>query len=265
MVVRLTATQVIREATSGRTKPLIVSCHTPDGQTIEVFCKLSEGCEAGVLGLAMEVVAACVAILLELPVPNPSLVDLPTSLVALAQDQRIGSRIRDSSKVAFGSKSIPGPVPLWHKGSKLAPQTIQVALGAFVFDAVIGNADRRPKNPNCFDSDRGIWLIDHELTFPRNLIGDQLSPWELGGLQWLCGQDQHIFRKELRRLAQSLDFDHVAQLWAKLSDGRLERIRQAVPVEWNEALPAVDDALERVRQARSNMNAVISEVRRVLQ
>ena len=265
MVVRLTATQVIREATSGRTKPLIVSCHTPDGQTIEVFCKLSEGCGVGVLGLAMEVVAACVAILLELPVPNPCLVDLPPRLADLAQDQRIGRRIRASSKVAFGSTSLSGPLPLWHKGSKLARETIQVALGAFVFDAVVGNVDRRLENPNCFDSGRGIWLIDHELTFPRNLIGNQQPPWELGGLQWLCGQDKHIFRNELRRHAQRLDFAQVSQLWANLSDKHLDRIRQAVPVEWNEALPAVDDALDRVRQARSNMNDVISEVRRVLQ
>ena len=107
MLARLTATQVIREAAAGRTKPLIVSCHSEDARPIELFCKVSEGCETGAVGLAMEVVAACIAIRLELPVPSPFLVDLPPGLSDVVQNERIRRRIVASSSVAFGSMHLP--------------------------------------------------------------------------------------------------------------------------------------------------------------
>ena len=264
MLERLTATQVIREAAAGRTKPLIVSCNKEDAQPIELFCKVSEGCEEGVVGLAMEVVAACIAVRLQLPVPNPFLVDLPPRLSDVSQDERIRRRIVTSSSVAFGSMYLPRRFVAWHKGSRVNDETIHVALGAFVFDAVIDNADRRPSNPNCLHSGQEIRLIDHELAFPRNLVGNQPPPWKEGGLRWLHGQDQHIFWKELRRHRHELDFSGIPGLWETLSDECLERIRRAVPAEWGEACPAVDKALDRIRQARANMSGVISEVRRVL-
>ena len=264
VVARLKAMKVIREAKSGRTKPLIISCHSSKGQPIEVFCKLSEGCDEGVLGLAMEVVAACIAIHLKLPVPDPFLVDLPPRLASLTQDERIGSRIRASSSVAFGSKFLPGRFSSWQKGSKVSGEMIQIALEAFVFDAVVGNLDRRPGNPNCLDSGREISLIDHELAFPRNLIGNQTPPWELGGLQWLRGDDRHIFWSQLRRHARRLDFDRAAEIWTNLSDGHLDQVRNSVPSEWDTARQAVDVALDQVREARANMKGVLSEVRRVL-
>lgn len=264
MLARLTATQIIREAVAGRTKPLIVSCDNEDARPIELFCKVSEGCDEGVVGLAMEVVAACTAIRLQLPVPNPFLVDLPLRLSEVGQDERIRRRIGASSSVAFGSMYLPKRFAAWHKGSRISSDTIHVALGAFVFDAVIDNADRRPSNPNCLHSGQEIWLIDHELAFPQNLVGNQRPPWKEGGLRWLHGQDRHIFWKELRRHAGKLDFGRISGLWETLSDEYLERIRRAVPTEWDEACPAVDKALARIRQARANMSGVMSEVRRVL-
>ena len=195
MLARLTATQVIREAAAGRTKPLIVSCHSEDARPIELFCKVSEGCEKGAVGLAMEVVAACIAIRLELAVPNPFLVDLPPGLSDVVQNERIRRRIVASSSVAFGSMHLPKRFVAWHKGSSVSSETIPVALGAFVFDAVIDNADRRPSNPNCLHSGQETRLIDHELAFPRDSVGNQPSPWREGGLRWLHGQDRRISGK----------------------------------------------------------------------
>lgn len=261
MLARLTATQVIREAAAGRTKPLIVSCDNEVAQPIELFCKVSEGCEEGVVGLAMEVVAACIAIRLQLPVPSPFLVDLPPRLSQGGQDERIRRRIVASSSVAFGSMYLPRRFVPWHKGSRVSSETIQVALGAFVFDAVIDNADRKPRNPNCLHSGQEIRLIDHELAFTRNLVGNQPPPWKERGLQWLHGHDQHIFWDELRRHARNLDFGRISGLWETLSDECLERIRRAIPAEWCGARPAVDKALNRIRQAKANMSGVTNEVR----
>lgn len=109
-----------------------------------------------------------------------------------------------------------------------------------------------------------IRLIDHELAFPRTLIGDRESPWQLGGLQWLKDPRRHIFYDSLSKHASILEFRSIRRAWTALSDSRLGEIRAAIPQEWGEALPAVDQALGQVRKARDNMNGVISEVKRVL-
>ena len=58
MLGRVVAVEVIREAKSGRTKPVLMLCDADTDEAIEVFCKLSAGCFEGVTSLAREVVAA---------------------------------------------------------------------------------------------------------------------------------------------------------------------------------------------------------------
>lgn len=264
MLGRVSAAEVVREATSGRTRPLIMSCDSGADEHIEVFCKISDGCEEGVVGLAREVVAACIAGYLDLPVPAPWLVDLPAALPDLLQDVSVASRIRHSSNVAFGSTFLRRPFSLWPRGKPISRGILPVALGTFVFDAVIENGDRRTSNPNCLVAGQEIRLIDHELAFPRNLIRDRVPPWELGGMQWLKNRDQHIFLEGLRKQARHLDFGRVRGLWLALSDRRLNQIRAVTPPEWADASPAVEYALGRIRQARINFDGVIDEVQRVL-
>ena len=243
MLGRVSAAEVVRQAQSGRTRPLIVFCDSGAHEHIEVFCKISDRCEEGVVGLAREVVAACIAAHLELPVPDPWLVDLPAALPDVTQDASIASRIRDSSNVAFGSTFLRKPFSVWPRGKSISRSILPVALGAFVFDAVIENPDRRQSNPNCLVAGQELRLIDHELAFPQNLIENHPSPWQLGGMQWLKNPGQHIFVEGLRKHARHLEFGSVRGLWLALSDRRLDQIRAATPPEWADASPAVDYAL----------------------
>ena len=220
MLGRVSAAEVVREATSGRTRPLIMSCDSGADENIEVFCKVSDGCEEGILGLAREVVAACIADCLDLPVPDPWLVDLPEALPNALQDVSIARRIRGSSNVAFGSTFLRRPFSVWPQGKRISRSMLPVALGAFVFDAVIENVDRRTSNPICLVAGEEIRLIDHELAFPQNLVGNRVSPWELGGMQWLKDRDQHIFFEGLRKQARHLDFGPLRRLWLALTDRR---------------------------------------------
>ena len=84
------------------------------------------------------------------------------------------------------------------------------------------------------------------------------------GCNGFADKSEHIFWQELRRHARELDFGRISELWQTLSEEALERIRRAVPAEWDDAGPAVDEALDRIRQARANMSGVNSEVQRVL-
>ena len=88
-------------------------------------------------------------------------------------------------------------------------------------------------------------------------------PWELGGLAWLDQDDQHIFSAELKR--RDLDFAPLPALWSRVSDARLQEYRSAMQPEWDDAHRAVDEALDRIQNARDNIDGVISEIERVLQ
>ena len=56
MLDRVTAYEVIRQAKSGRTRPVLMLCEAETDRQLEVFCKLSAGCDEGVASLAREVV-----------------------------------------------------------------------------------------------------------------------------------------------------------------------------------------------------------------
>ena len=141
---------------------------------------------------------------------------------------------------------------------------LPVALSALVFDAVIDNADRRVSNPNCLVAGDRIRLIDHEFAFPgRAMLIAWQPPWEPGSLAWLDRDDRHIFCVGLK--GRDLDFAPLPALWSRVSDARLLEYRAAIPPEWNDAHRAVDEALDRIRNARDNIYGVITEIERVLQ
>ncbi|MDE0175234.1 MAG: hypothetical protein OYH76_10175 [Defluviicoccus sp.] len=264
MLSRAAADEIVRRADSGRTSPLLMLCRADTEAPVELFCKLSSGCDEGVLNLAREVIAACLARDLELPVPVPYLVDIPPQLSAGVADGSIAAQLRESSSVGFGSARVDNQFSAWSSGSRISNALVPVAMSALVFDAVIENVDRRATNPNCLVAGDRIRLIDHELGFPsKSVVIDWLPPWQEGSLNWLDQPDGHIFCKGLKR--RDVDVSPLWEAWSGVSDDRLQEYRAAIPREWAEALPAVDEALDRIRGARDNIDGVIAEILRVLQ
>ena len=239
-------------------------CEADTDTPVELFCKLSSGCEEGVSNLAREVIAACLARDLGLPVPVPYLVDIPPEFAEAVADASIAAQLPKSSSVGFGSARVGNQFSAWSKGTQVTEAMVPVALSALVFDAIIENADRRVSNPNCLVAGNCIRLIDHELGFPsKAVVIGWLPPWREGGLGWLDQDDQHIFCKGLKR--RDLDASPLPEVWSGVSDARLREYRAAIPQEWSEALPAVDEALGRIRDGRDNIDGVIAEIQRVLQ
>lgn len=264
MLGRVIAVEVIREAKSGRTRPVLMFCEADTDGAVEIFCKLSAGCFEGVTSLAREVVAACLAIDLNLPVPTPYLVEIPTALASVVTDPDIADRLGTSSSVGFGSAKVANQFSVWTSGSRVSESMLPSALGALVFDAVIDNADRKPSNPNCLVAGDRLHLIDHELAFPSTAgLPGWRPPWQAGALSWLDRVDGHLFCRDLK--TRNLDFGPLRQRWSAISDDRLLEYRQAIPPEWDAAHPAVEEALDRIRNARDNLDGVIAETRRVLQ
>ncbi len=192
MIARLKPIEFIRNTKSGRTHPALLTCEADNGDLVEVVAKFSASCDEGVTNLAREVVAACLAADLSLPIPEPYLLEIKAEWAEIVAEPIQRSRIQRSSTVAFGSKLIGSQYSAWSAGSRLLDEMVQVAAAVFTFDAIIQNADRRSGNPNCLVRGEQLRIIDHELTFMHRLILGWKPPWEIGGLRVMQTPGYHI-------------------------------------------------------------------------
>jgi hypothetical protein len=247
---------------NGRTKPVMLVGTDPSGAEVELFAKLSARCEQGAVHLAHEVIAACLAGDLGLPVPQPFLVDLPAAWVAAVPDADIRAAMAASLPVAFSSRLAGPQFATWNPGITQRPEMVETALGIFVFDAIIQNDDRREGNANCLVLGEHLRIIDHELAFAHRLIIGWQPPWQLGGLQRLVNPGAHIFRDKLRRVAPN--FDRIRAAWAALSDGRIDGYASALPAEWASAAPDAAAAIRLIKDARDHIDGCLNEIKRVL-
>jgi hypothetical protein len=259
----LTPIEFNKPTGSGRTRPAIVTCETAEGDIVEVVAKFSAGCDLGVTSLAREVVAACLAADLELPVPQPFLLEISPDWANIIVDAGYRELVARSSRIAFGSKYLGNQYTAWSSGTRLLDDMVGIAAAAFVFDCIIQNPDRRLINPNCLVRGDEIRIIDHELAFAHGQILFWRPPWQLGGLNVMETPGFHIFRDVLRN--RNIDFEPIGAAWRSLSDDRLRAYGAAVPGEWSAEGADIDSALALIRDARDNIDGCIAEARRVLE
>jgi len=261
MIGRAALSRIDRPAAQGRTGPVLGAVETADGAEVEVFVKLSAGCDQGVVNLAREVIAACLAADLDLPVPRPWIVEIPPEILPAVVQPNVAERLRGSLPVAFGSTRAPGFV-VWTPGHRLSDAMRPVAARTLLFDAIIQNPDRRTENPNCLVKGDDLCIIDHELAFAHRLILLWTPPWKLGGMKELETPGRHIFVKELRGVP--LDWAAIKSRWMALSEARLQEYLEAIPPEWATARADIDAALKLIAEARDNIDGCIAELGRIL-
>lgn len=253
-----------RRMGNGKTWPCLLGCQKADGDEVEVIAKFSVGPERQVGGLAAEAIAAMLAADLDLPVPEPLLVEFDAEFVELIKhrDEALAERAGRSVPVAFGSSKLPPGFTLLPR-DKGIPQTLRAqAAEIFAFDALIQNPDRRPENPNCLLDGRSFAIFDHELAFiTTGLIGWR-PPWQPGALDGMTGPNRHVFHAALQ--GYTPDFNRLMGAWRALSDARLQEYRQALPPVWQGDGRVIDETLGYLASVRDNIEPALAEVARVM-
>lgn len=259
MLRRLEAVQYIKDVGSGRTKPVIAAAEDAAGNVHEVVLKFASRCFIGTSSLSVEVIAACLAGSIGLPIPEPFIVDLsPEWREALPIDVR--SRVSEFDNLVFGSKLIWPQWPAWTVANRLSPAMLQTAAEILAFDAFAENSDRLENNPNCLVKGDQLMIFDHELAFPRTMLG--AKPWIIGGMNGLTvPPGRHIFHREL--VGRAVDHDAIRRKWAGLRDEDIEEYGTAVPLEWRDE-PFILDILAKIRQVRDNLGGCMVELERIL-
>ena len=265
MLDTVTAVRFDRRMGSGKTWPCLLSCERKDGEEIELVAKFSGSCERQVGGLVAEAISAMLAVDLDMPVPEPLLVEFDSEFVELirARDPGVAERAERSVPVAFGSRKLPPGFALLPI-DKAIPLSLRVqAAEIFAFDMLIQNPDRRPVNPNCLLNGNTFACFDHELAFvTRGIIGWR-PPWQVGGLEMFKGPAHHIFYNQLQ--GKQHNFSRLEGAWQAVSDARLNEYRNALPAAWAEDGGVADETLGYIVQVRENIDSALAEVARILQ
>lgn len=262
MLERVTAHRFDGRMGNGKTWPCKLTCEAADGQEIEVVAKFSAGCERRVGGLVAEAIGAMAAADLDLGVPEPYLVAFDDAFVDAMPPQHndMAKRMRDSVRVAFGSRKLPPGFTVWPHGKGLLIAIRQQAAEIFAFDCLIENPDRRPENPNLLLDGRSFAIFDHELAlFPSSILFRH-PPWEVGALQ--ATAPRHALFEGLK--GRSYDWARLQGAWEGLTDDRLDAFMRALPPEWKDGDGAAAEALVCLRNVRQNIRPALAEVARVL-
>lgn len=262
MLKRISPIQYDRAATRGRTGPLFITCEAADGSIVEVVAKFSGGCDQANVNLAREVIGACLAGDLGLPVPEPFLIDIPPDWAVSIPDGNERVKVQRSSPVAFGSRAMTRQFNIWTPGNLISDIMLPLAAGIFVFDGIIQNPDRRSDNPNCLVRGDELRIFDHELAFAHGLMIGWKPPWVIGGLKPMETNGNHIFRSGLK--GRIVDFGPIRATWTGLSDAQIADYEGALPAEWTDVVSVAASATKLIRDARDNIDAVLEEVQRVL-
>lgn len=257
LIRQVEAVEYVRQVGGGKTDPSIVVAEAPDGSSVEVVLKLASACERGAAALAAELIAACLAGSLGLPIQEPLIVSLSPEWKASLP---LGIRGRFAQNdLAFGSKLLFPQWPTWAVQNRLTAPMVQTAASVFAFDSMIENHDRREGNSNCLVRGEELRIIDHELAWVTLLFAKK--PWELGCLKGIGENGTHIFHREL--LARAFDRHAIERAWTGLHDDDIIAYGHAVPPQWRVG-NVVDDILRKIRDARDNVAGCLNEVERVL-
>ena len=248
---------------TGKTRPAFAVARNAADERIAVVLKLSSASERGITGIAMEAVVACLAGDLGLPVPQPFIAELsPQFLEATAVvDEEWAGLAAASCPRTFASKRVPDGFTTWVSGGKVPTSSQVAAASILLLDAVSKNADRRPENPNLLVRGDEFRIIDHELCFPTFLL-TLGNAWEIGGLQGMATPEWHILRDGLQ--GQEIDWETTVGSWKAISDEMIEGYAACLPDQWAEAQPVIHSALDRIKQARDNVEDCAIEVQRII-
>ena len=256
-----------RPMNNGKTKPCLISTVDTNKSTIEMVAKFAEGCEQKEFTLVIEALAAFLAADLNLPIPEPKLVQVDPVFAnsLLAEHSEIKNIMMKSLPYAFGSRLLPPSYStLTNPLGMLNESQIQAVAEIFAFDMLIKNPDRTIKNPNCLSNGIKFAIFDHDLSLRPKLFSFELDQWQEGYLNSWNYRD-HVFFNALRGKSNIVDFDKFSESWGKIDDARLQEYRNALPHEWlSQHEENTDVTLKLIANIRDNITPSLNEVLRVL-
>jgi hypothetical protein len=212
----------------GGSLPAVVD--TEDGGAYVVKFR---GAGQGPKALIAEAIVAGLALALDLPVPEPAIIDLDDGFGRAEPDPEIQGILRGSTGANFGLAYLRGALAFDPAvdGPLLAPSR---AAHIFWLDAFVTNVDRSARNTNLLVCRKTVWLIDHGAAL---YVHHRWPGWEQRIHAPFPQIGDHVLLPFVDDLAAA-----DARLRPRLTEDALRAIVDDVPEEWLAPEPGMDDA-----------------------
>lgn len=219
---------------SGTTRPFgIMGIDRNSGESGQYVVKCMHSSRMSLSSSAFELIAAWMAMELELPVAEPCLIHLTNEFV---QDTMRGhdayAVAQESIGLNFGCQYYEGYSPLPPHETKFSPELIQIIKLLYTFDVFISNADRGHQKPNILSNGKRFLLFDHELAFSfLSLFSFSRNP-----TPWIFNEgdrtiyEHHVFFNYLRK--HKPDFSEEVLLLKRFDNLFWEKAMQQLPSAW---------------------------------
>jgi hypothetical protein len=215
---QLSATRYVLPLREGGSLPAIVDTDGP-GQFVVKFRGAGQGPKA----LVAEAIAAGLAQVVGLPVPEAAVIDIAKGFGMGEPDAEIQDLLKWSIGKNFGLRYLSGALgfdPVADRGIVEA----ELAAAIVWFDALITNVDRTARNPNILVWKDGLWLIDHGASlYFHHSSGD----WQGRA------RDRFPLIKDHILLAMAADIRGADErLRPLLTEGAVRAVIEGIPEEW---------------------------------
>ena len=229
---RIYATGYQKTFSSGANAPSLVSGMDMDTQIKGEFVvklKAGETMNNPTANLK-ELLAAFIAMELNIPVAIPVLVEVTKDFIDTITDDFSKQQAQKSIGLNFGSVYLKDGYTTLLPQSELATNLIPYAHAIFCFDMLIQNIDRTKEKPNMLTTGKEIVAIDHEKGF--SFIYTIFSPiniWEMseGDKKWI---QNHILQGLIK--GKSYNFEEFVDNCTKLDDDFWNKALLLTPNDW---------------------------------
>ncbi len=204
-----------------------------------------------------ELMAAFIAMEMDIPVIEPAAVEISTEFVNTVDDITVKQRLQDSIGLNFGSTYIPDYPTI--SLASLPEKLIHFAQEIFAFDVLIQNLDRTKRKPNMLTNGEEIVALDHEKAFGfsfASFIPVPFNIWEMNNDQkkWIYS---HILYPYIK--GKKFDFNEFTKKMLKLNDPFWSKAYQLIPDTWK--TQQYDTIKDRLISFINNRNQFIKELK----
>lgn len=181
-----------------------------------------------------ELLAAFIAMELDLPVTQPAIVNVSDSFVDLLSGNSVYAIAKQSIGYNFSTKYVDRFMP-FAIHQPLPNTLLDIAREIFAFDVFIQNADRShevPKKPNILTNGKELLIFDHELAFGFVLLLPSLrnqEPWKIveSDKLWI---EKHCLYRSLK--GKEFEGQNLINNFGKLDSDFWTRASDLIPDTW---------------------------------
>jgi hypothetical protein len=212
-----------------------------EGDDLGLWVVKLRGAGQGVNALLAELLAGELARAAGLTVPEIALVEIDRALAASEPDPEIAEPLEASAGLNLGLDFLPGSATFDPVADR-APDAA-TASRVVLFDALVTNVDRTPRNPNILSWHARLWLIDHGAALYFHHGWTPADPLD-GSQDPFHEVKDHV----LLPWATMLD-EAAAHLVSTIGDDTIAKVVAAIPDGWLAGQGFADPAAHRAAYA----------------